>query len=85
MVHFAKNDNILYVFAEYSNNCNAFLTLAVIFSNALINAKYIKYRNMIKTKTNYMKPSAGTKFLRNLQLESMFLNDLIFCLKISSD
>ena len=32
-----------------------------------------------------MKPRPGTKFLHNLLLQSKFLINLIFCLKISSD
>ena len=32
-----------------------------------------------------MKPRLGTKFLLNLQLQSKFLINLIFCLKTSSD
>ena len=32
-----------------------------------------------------MKPRLGTKFLHNLQLQSKFLINLIFCLKTSSD
>ena len=32
-----------------------------------------------------MKPRPGTKFLHNLQLQSKFLINLSFCLKISSD
>ena len=66
-------------------NNRYFIYLAVLSSSALIKANYTKYISLIKTKTKYTKPKLGKKFLHNSQLQSKFLTDLIFCLKISGD